>query len=1049
VRPRVKTIVSVVFALVLALTFVTAAENEAKAPPDGIYFVRPDSSERETIDFRPEYVSEEVLVFYSCIEGAPRVFNSVYCKDDVTNIIELPVYPWENGCFISSYDLNASSCTELVVMTEYEHDDEILNWDEEIVIKDIDSIPYVILDAQASDGGWGDPISTAWVIWALSEFNRESGGYENNTYTEQIEGGLRWLKENRDPQEKCWSADEEDECSIEITAEVLAMLNEANLTRRADWLRIVHDGSLWLSLQQNLFDIRDPTVGDVTTETWKALITGQNWTDGSINIDYSSCLIQYTDELDMTLQVVFDQTYQINFTPIHDEFLNIICTPNSLPLSIRNSKNKVIFNSTTGNVSYHIPGACWDDKEPWNFCDVKTTGYATTVALDEIRSDLATDWMKNTLIQSDIGEYFNTSDKYYDTAWMLYKRFARDGSSSNADDDIELSDQESKILRWLLYNQNNDGSWGNTSLTFAENLPATAMASVALSKVNNGSLTEFIKDANIWISQNRPLDGWDTVQSDALGFLAFSRSAKPFIWSQDGMIIVTKNQQDIELYNPSSFDFDNLEFVLDDHLKQYIEIEEIGSLASDYFKDIRIILTTNPEQSLFGYLSILNEGYEVGKFPVVIQTIPDLEFSLAKSLIPVYNGKGTLEFNILKGENVALDCSLTWDDPTITSKNRFKIDKQKSIATDIVLSEIQTQKKTYEGQFDCLFNGLNMTFPLSVNTIQFDDIPFSVAPDSINLTSFDDTLSFTIYNNVDVEITVTSTFATEDPYVLINEPQVIIPPLESREVSLTHYLIENESTLWDNTIKVEGYDRVEYVNLVLDYEARRSLSSFMGLLFTFAIVFGILGGGGFLLYSRKDQVIAMLPDEIRKKLPAALTASAAGATAGPGGAPVDDKNAHHMEKKVEAKNFVHVAEIIKIMKGLGQDDDEISKRLQGEGYNRGEINELFTRVQEEMDAETTLEKEDKFMKLMKDLDADVGAVRTKLKQDGFTDTEIKEAFKQAEEEILTKRTDLDKKIKDMDKYNISEEDAAKADKGNAEGGAAGAEGGEKKEEKKE
>ncbi len=95
-----------------------------------------------------------------------------------------------------------------------------------------------------------------------------------------------------------------------------------------------------------------------------------------------------------------------------------------------------------------------------------------------------------------------------------------------------------------------------------------------------------------------------------------------------------------------------------------------------------------------------------------------------------------------------------------------------------------------------------------------------------------------------------------------------------------------------------------------------------------------------------------------------------------------------------------------------------------------------------MEAEDSLEKEDKFMKIMKDLDSDVGAVRNKLKQDGFTDAEIKEAFKQAEDEILKKRETLDKKLKDQAKYDISKEDAEKA-------GASEGEQGDKKEGKKE
>ncbi|MFW6231309.1 MAG: hypothetical protein ACOC32_04795, partial [Nanoarchaeota archaeon] len=197
------TLVSTLLAALLSVSV------SADMPPDGIYFVRPESSERETVDFRPEYVTDEALVFYSCIEGAERVFNSVYCKADPTNLIELDAYPWKDDCFISSYELNDSTCSELVVMSEYEEDDEILKWDQEVVVADVDSIPHVILDSQTSDGGWSDPVSTAWVIWALSEFSR--GDYQNNTYSEQIEAGLTWLKKERDEDDKCWDGPDDEE----------------------------------------------------------------------------------------------------------------------------------------------------------------------------------------------------------------------------------------------------------------------------------------------------------------------------------------------------------------------------------------------------------------------------------------------------------------------------------------------------------------------------------------------------------------------------------------------------------------------------------------------------------------------------------------------------------------------------------------------------------------------------------------------------------------------------------------------------------------------
>ncbi|MFW5852570.1 MAG: hypothetical protein ACOCUR_00915 [Nanoarchaeota archaeon] len=1034
-RGRNILLVCMLFLLVLPLSFADdsaddPADDDISRVPDGIYFVRPTSSEKETVDFRPEYVTGEHVVFFSCIERASKVFNSVYCKDNPAEVVPLETYPWTNGCHISSYNMSETSCTELVVMAEYQQNDEILRWQEEIVITDIESIPYILLDTQSADGGWGDPVSTAWVIWALSEFSNDE--FQTNTYATQIESGLRWLKNNRDESSKCWP---KEECNTKITAEVLAMLNEANLTSRVDLLRIVHDASVWLSLQQNLFNLRNPTEDDSTDENWKALITGVDWTEGSVNADYSSCLIKYGDELDMTLQALFDVTYEINFTPKHDEVFDVMCTPNALPIMIKNNRDEVLFNSTTGNVSYRIPGACWHDKTPWNHCDVRTTGYGVTTPIDSVRTNLAMDWLRGALSEDDVGFYFDTSEPFFDTAWFLYKGFGVDDDSETDD----LSDMEAKVLRWLIFNQNNDGSWGNVTESFDENLLPTAMASIALSRVNNGSLTEYIKDSSIWISQNRPVDGWDTVRKDALSFLAFSRSAKPFILPRDGLIVMRKNEIDVELYNPSSFDFNSLEFKLSGNISEYIEIDTIGSLASDYYKDIRLKILENPSESVFGYISVLNEGYEIGKFPVLVQQVPEISLTLQKDTISVYNGKGQVVFDVDKSSNVALDCALFWEDPTVTSKRRFSVDKQKAIETDFVLSEVRNKQEDYEGYFECSGQGMNMTFPFVLSTTQFESVPFSVYPKTINMTSTNDDVYFTIQNNVDMEILVNSDFETEDPFMIIDNPQVAIAPLDSVDIKIVNFIEDNESVVWDNIIKVSAYDRNEYVTVMVELDGERSFSVF-GLFFVFIIVFGVLGAAGYLVMGYKSKIISYLPESIKSKIPQELLSSS-------GVASVDESKKHPMEKKVDVKNFVHIAEIVKIMKGLGKDDDEISKRLLNEGYSRGEINEVFNRVQEEMDAQTTLVKEDKFMKLMKDLDSDVGAVRNKLKQDGFTDAEIREAFKQAEEEITKKKTELDKSLKDSSKYDVSKEDAEKSEgeKGESSESESGKEEGEKKE----
>ncbi len=1004
-------------------------DQERQSIPDGIYFVRPESADQESVDFKPEFVPTEPIVFYSCMEGSPRVYNSVYCKNDPATVIELDTHPWKKSCHIAVHNTTDLDCSERVVMAEYEVRDEILRWEEEITVTDVESIPYILLDTQAEDGGWGDPVSTAWVIWAFAEFGDDR--YERSAFASQVEEGLTWLKENRDPDDKCWP---DDGCSVRTTAEVLAALNEANLTQRTDWLRIVHDATVWLSLQQNLFNLREPAQTVEADETWTASITGVDWTDGE-DVDYTTCVVEYADEYDDTLQIVFDETYDFEFTPIHEERFTVLCSPNSLPIMIWNSRDELVFNSTTGNVTYKIPGACWHHTEPWLNCDIKTTNFASSVqSLDSVRRDLGRDWLLNNLDYDDVGLYFDTPDSYFDTAWFLYSRYGKDG---DAEED-ELSRVERDIVRWLLFHQNNDGSWGNVSADFDVNLERTAMVSMALSEVNNGSYSEFIKDANVWISDNRPGDGWDTVKRDALGFLSFSSSAKPFIIATDGMVRMTRSRIDVELYNPSSFNFNNLEFVLEDGLEDYVELDGIGSLASDYFKYIELELNQNPDASVHGKISVLNDGREIGRIPVLIQQVPEIDIYPDRREYSVYNGQGVVEFDVDKTEGVSLDCRLRWDDPSITSRERFSVSEQSTLNTDIVLSEVRNQRKDYKGRFECDHDGVNLTMPFEISTIQFEQTPFTVDPDSLNITSSSDETYFTIYNNVDMEIVVESRFETEDPYMMISNPQVNIEPHDRAQVAITPLFDDTEmeeELHWSNMIRVHAYGREEYVDVSIGYEAARSFS-FGGLFFTFIIIFGLMGGMGYMAYSNKSAIVSALPEPIKSKLPNTMASSMESSG--------DGKVNHPMEKKVKAKNFVHLAEMIKIMKGLGKDDDEITKKLEAEGYSKTEVNELFERVQDELDATQTLGKEERFMKLMKDLDADTGAVRNKLKQDGFTDIEIKEAFKQAEEDILKKREELDKKLKDTEKYNLEQEDGKnKKKKEKTE------EGDEKKESKEE
>lgn len=1016
-------LIFVVIIFFSSMSITSFADETEEMPPDGIYLVRPNASAAITVDFNPEYITDEQLVFYTCLEGIHSAFSSVVCKDDMVNISEIPTYQWKWGCFISYFDLNNTDCNEIIVQTEYPRKDEILKISDEIVLKNVNSIPYDVLIEQDADGGWGDAVSTAYALWVFSVFNRE---HFENTYREQIEGGLTWLKNNRHETLKCWP---ETTCDVKITSLVLALLTESGFENQPLWYRIVHDSKVWLQQQQNLFDTLDPDEDDTSPHNWTFMITGEDWTVGGSNVsmNYTQCLLRYNDEIDQIMNVEFDVSYNVSFKPVHNAHFDFVCTPNDLDIRIYDHGRNNIFNASTANLTYIIPGPCFSNDYKWQNCDIETTIFASMTGIDQIRRQLAIDWLTSALIRTEEGMFFNTSKDITDTAWYLYNRFGKN-ESLNEEDNLSIGQIEQKVIRWLIYKQNNDGSWGNLTSSYNPILE-TAIPTIALDEVNNGSYAESISDSNHWISLNKPVDGWDTTEKNALSFLTFSRSAKPFIRSEPVLVLMKNPVQTVQLYNPSSFDFTDMEFELDENLQEYLEVEAIGSLLSDYYKDIIISQKKKVQETKQGYLFISNEGIEVSKIPIIVQSIPSLNIT-PPSEIFIFGGKGLLNFNVQKSKDV-LDCTLKWDDVKVTTKSKFKLADEKSIVTEIVISEIRNQDVAYTGEFECTYYDSVITLPITVNTKQFDSIPFSINPTSINITSIEDLPTFTIFNNVDKPIAVDISFIEEDAYLTVEQPYVEIPSLDSQEVSLMTFFTENETVEYSNTIEVSAYGKSEYISVTVAIRPRSSRAALIGFIITFTLVLGTMGGAGYLAYLYRDKLISMIPPQLAAKLNILSPTQAKG-----------------IEKKVPAKSYLHIAELIKIMIGLGQDEDEIIKRLKHEGYSDGEIAEVFTRVKDEMESEDVLEKEEKFMKLMKSLEMDVGATRSKLKQEGFTDQEIQEAFKQTEAEINKKEKTIKQKLTDSERFSVSKEEAdAAAQKQQAEkGGGAGEEaGGEKKE----
>ena len=234
---KMRRIAVIVIGIILLAALVSAEEH--------IEQVRPD-------DVDGNYLSNEDLAYLTCADQSNLdVRSSLFCLDDST-LVNLDTIPWADNCYLTTYDLEGIDCQNLQLQAEFIENNANVKVTDRVKIRRVNSLVAQLSDGQNEDGSWGDPISTAYAIFAYSKLD--------DTFSDEVNSGLTWLKDNRDNDEKCWP---EDDCNIKTTATVSAMLRLANKNTS---LRVVHDAELWLLSQQNVL---------TGNEAWKINVTPQ------------------------------------------------------------------------------------------------------------------------------------------------------------------------------------------------------------------------------------------------------------------------------------------------------------------------------------------------------------------------------------------------------------------------------------------------------------------------------------------------------------------------------------------------------------------------------------------------------------------------------------------------------------------------------------------------------------------------------------------------------------------------------------------------------
>ena len=803
---------SALLALLLVLLPLATAATSLQ---EGIHLVRPDSK-YITDDYAvPEYLTVEDLTFISCVEGDYALQNSVLCLDD-NSFQDLQTVPWTNqdNCYLSSFNLNNFQCEHLVVQAAYTKDDENYKLTKNLRVNKLSKVLDEIVDTQYSDGGWQDPLSTAYAIWSLSYFK--------DIYDYEINLALDWLKLNRNDDEKCWPT---SPCNVEMSADVLALLNLSNYT---DTKRVVNDGTNWLEELQNNYEQGD--------EWTVAIEPTNNYTTVTL-VSYDGTILD---------EDFYAPTQGTNYTfKAYEGKKLIVIADDHVYVDIYNKDGDLLADYQGDNLTYVTPGPCWSVGKKGEPCDSTVSIYALTTSIDQTQKDLGRDWAREQLHNGEVlGKYYGDGENTIaDTALYLYDFYTEDQDESYM----------TPLINWLLYTQNNEGSWGEND-TANKSVP-TALSVLALTKAGYNRTDEPIKDAEHWASAHEA----DIPENDTIAlastFFVLKHNARPLLTSNPKIIVVNQSQLTIQIFNPTTFAFKDLTYNFSDGLDQKLSIEQKEDLDAYSYRRLKITRTSSTTADVYGYLNIANLGDPIAKIPVILSNAPTLNVTPPES-VTIFGKNGELKLAAKKSSHTFI-CTVDWNGNELTTPGSVKLTGA-TFTIPLSFSQALTKEDVYTGELSCAAAGKTVKQQISVYITRYAAMPLTITPEDlvVNDTTTDPT--FVLTNNLDRDLTVTVAMDRYGSYFGFRDT-VTLDPNEQYNFTLTNNLPADLNLTSTALIQFTVFDKTTSASMLIDVAAAQpTKKSFLQAFFPFLVGIIIIAVIAYLIWKFRDALIAEL-----------------------------------------------------------------------------------------------------------------------------------------------------------------------------------------------
>lgn len=548
-----------------------------------------------------------------------------------------------------------------------------------------------------------DPVSVATKIYAYSVLGNTSKFHDQ----------LDVLKNSRDEDRKCWPA---EDCAIEDTVEVLYFLHKAGLNSSS---RVYKDALLWVESHQYPYDL----------EQWSVEFEADNGTECSIAKDGSQggscktskkeeCSIEFDFASGTSLNASCEDDYCVHFKDKFDQDVYKSCREEDEKVSI---------------VPY---GGCFHYTDKPYECP---TGLTEKVLLldglsKEVHAD-AISWLDDKIEEAAVaGNRLTTTPEVYANLYAY-----------NSHDD-------SRLLSWILYSQNNEGSFGEAGEQNTFYLTLEALEILQESSSSN----EWYRDAREWVLDESFHGALDSLKEATL-FKEFFID-KQFFYIDKGLIVSEQASINTTIETGSDIDVSLEKYLFD--LEVTNDTDQVN------------VTITDPRWESFGIredtLKISSEAF-TREYPVIFKNIPYL--NMENSTHDVY--KHSPSFDVPVDPSHKMVCTVSGDNILTDS---FSL-KPATDKLSLKANRLPTGISRINLSASCSVDDYSFTDTVPVVIRHHPDHPFTVKQEVLT----EGVTELTVKNNFNETISVS--LSLDNPEVA-GPTMLTIAPLSSNTVNL-------------------------------------------------------------------------------------------------------------------------------------------------------------------------------------------------------------------------------------------------------------------------